>query len=197
MLAISMAIVQSVVAQTADVPDVRVGDRWQFAVYYTVPTTQPSREWSVVAVDGETIRGLENGEPLVLTRTLGVRDSPRDSQSNPRPLDFPLKVGKRWTYSSDWKFKPKNSNGGADVEVEVVAYEKLRVPAGELDAFKLRSVERTRGRSPVGSIYEGETVRTYWYAPAARAIAKIESRNPYLGPSTVELVSFDLAAKPP
>ena len=79
-----------------------------------------------------------------------------------------------------------------DVEVDVVAYEKVRVPAGEFDAFKLRSVERLRGTSPIRSTYAGDTTRTYWYAPQARAIVRMESRNPYLGPSTVELVSFEL-----
>ena len=192
MLALPLALLQSVLAQTADVPPVRVGDRWQFAVYYTVPSAQPSREWTVVAIDGDTIRATENGEPLVLTRALGVRDSPRYSLSNPRPLDFPLAVGKRWSYSSDWKFKPKNSSGGIDVEVEVVAYEKIRVPAGDFDAFKLSAVERLRGQSPIGSVYAGETTRTYWYAPSVRAIARIENRDLYLGPSTVELVSFEL-----
>ena len=33
-----------------------------------------------------------------------------------------------------------------------------------------------------------EIVTTYWYAPAARAVVKSESRNPYLGPVNVELV---------
>jgi hypothetical protein len=189
---ITLALVQSALAQVAAMPDVQVGDRWQFAVWYEVRSTQPSREWTVVAVDGDTIRAVENGEPLVLTRALGVRDSPRDSLSNPRPLDFPLAVGKRWTYSSEWKFKPKQSNGGMDVEVEVVAYERVQVVAGEFDAFKLRALERLRGTSPMGSLYAGETTRTYWYAPQVRAIVRMESRNPYLGPSTVELVSFEL-----
>jgi putative ABC transport system substrate-binding protein len=33
---------------------------------------------------------------------------------------------------------------------------------------------------------------TYWYAPAARAIVKSVTHNPYLGMSTVELVEFQL-----
>jgi hypothetical protein len=69
---------------------------------------------------------------------------------------------------------------------------KVTVPAGDFDAFKLTSRESLSGTSPIGSQYAGETTRTYWYAPAAHAIVKSLSHNPYLGPSTVELVAFEL-----
>jgi hypothetical protein len=123
---------------------------------------------------------------------LNVIESPRDKQSNPKLLAFPLAVGKRWQYETDWVFKPKGSNGKATIDVVVIAYERVTVPAGEFDAFKLTSRETLAGTSPIGSEYAGETTRTYWYAPAARAIVKSVSHNPYLGPSTVELVSVQL-----
>jgi hypothetical protein len=46
--------------------------------------------------------------------------------------------------------------------------------------------------SPINSQYAGEVTTTYWYAPAARAIVKSVSHNPYLGPTSVELVAFEL-----
>jgi len=104
------------------------------------------------------------------------------------------KVGNRWTYTSDWDFKPKAAHGRAVVEVVVAAHEKVRVPAGEFDAFRLASTETLSGTSPIGSQYAGEVTRTYWYAPSARAIVKSITRHPYLGPSTVELV--DIALQP-
>ena len=138
------------------------------------------------------IEGTEDGEPLRLTRELNVLESPHTLESNPGLLRFPLEVGKRWRYETDWLFKPKGSRGRSSVDVAVVAFEKIRVPAGEFDAFRLASREALSGTSPIGSQYAGETTRTYWYAPAARAIVKMETRNPYLGPSTVELVAFEL-----
>jgi hypothetical protein len=123
---------------------------------------------------------------------LNVLESPRNKDSNPKALAFPLEVGKRWHYVSDWVFKPKASKGSAGVDVAVLGYEKVTVPAGEFDAFKLAAKERLSGTSPINSQYAGETTRTYWYAPAARAIVKSVSHSPYLGPSTVELVAFDL-----
>ena len=196
--AIAFAILASLfstpaISQTAERPDVKVGDRWQFVVYYTVPSTTPSRTWLITSFSETSIEGTEDGEPLKLTRELNVIDSPRQRESNPRLLSFPLTIGKRWQYESDWLFKPKGSNGHVAVDVSVIAYESVKVPAGEFEAFKLTSKERLSGTSPIGSRYDGETSRTYWYAPAARAIVKSISHNPYLGPSTVELVSFELA----
>lgn len=180
------------ISQTAERPDVKVGDRWQFAVYYTVASTTPSRNWLITSVSETSIEGTEDGGPLTLTRELNVIESPRQRESNPRLLSFPLTIGKRWHYESDWLFKPKGSNGHVAVGVSVIAYESVKVPAGKFDAFKLTSKEKLSGTSPIGSRYDGETSRTYWYAPAARAIVKSISHNPYLGPSTVELVSFEL-----
>jgi hypothetical protein len=183
---------EAAIAQTVDRPDVKIGDQWKFAIYYTAPSTKPDRTWIITSVTASGIEGTENGEPLTLTRDLNVIESPRNKDSNPRLLDFPLVVGKRWRYESDWEFKPKKSSGKAAVDVVVLAYERVAVPAGEFDAFKLAARESLSGTSPIGSQYAGETTRTYWYAPAVRAIVKSVSHNPYLGPSTVELVSFEL-----
>lgn len=191
-VAAATALVGPAHAQKADAPDVRVGDRWAFVVYYTVPSTAPNRVWIVTSVGANGIEGTENGERLSLTKSLNVVESPLGKNSNPNALSFPLEVGKRWNYTNDWYFKPRGSRGSMAVEVSIVGFEKVQVPAGEFDAFKLRSIERLSGTSPVGSVYDGETTRTYWYAPSVRAVVKSVSRNPYLGPSTVELVTYEL-----
>jgi hypothetical protein len=179
-------------AQRADRPELKVGDQWRFAVYFTVPSTTPNRTWVITSVAGEKIDGTENGEPLTLTRELNVLESPQTTDSNPLALSFPLEVGKRWRYATDWVFKPKGSKGSSIVEVVVVGYEKISVPAGQFDAFKLSSKASLRGVSPINSQYGGDVTRTYWYAPAARAIVKSVSHNPYLGPTSVDLVELQL-----
>jgi hypothetical protein len=180
------------IAQTVDRPDVRVGDEWKFAVYYTVPSATPNRTWLITSVTEAGIDGAENGEPLRLTRELNVVESPRDKSSNFKLLAFPLEVGKRWHYVNDWVFKMNGSAGKSTVDAGVVGYEKVTVPAGEFDAFKLTSRERLSGTSPVGSQYAGEITRTYWYAPSARTIVRSVSHDPYLGTTTVQLVAFQL-----
>lgn len=185
-------LADSAIAQKVNRPDVKVGDQWQFVMYYTVPSTTPNRTWVITSATPIGLEGMENGEPLMLTPDLNVLESPRHKDSNPKALNFPLEVGKRWHYVSDWVFKPKGAKGSAAVDVTVLGYEKITVPAGEFDAFKLAAKETLSGTSPINSQYAGETTRTYWYAPAARAIVKSVSHSPYLGPSTVELVAFDL-----
>jgi hypothetical protein len=179
-------------AQKADRPHVKAGDQWQFAVYYSVPSNQPNCTWVITSVTSVGIEGTENGEPLTLTPELNIQESPQQTDSNPQALSFPLEVGKRWRYATDWVFKPKGSRGSSIVEVAIVAYEKVKVPAGEFDAFRLVSKRSLRGTSPINSQYAGEITTTYWYAPAARAIIRSVSHNPYLGPTTIEMVGFEL-----
>ena len=182
----------SAMAQSADRPTVKDGDRWRFAVYYETPSAEPTRVWVIRAIGPTRIEATENGEPLTFTPDLNVLESPRHTESNPQALRFPLEVGQRWRYSTDWLFKPKGSKGNAIVDVAVLGHEKVRVPAGEFDAFKLVATRRIRGISGINSQIDAETTTTYWYAPAARAVVKWEFHNPYLGRSTVELVDFEL-----
>ena len=187
-----LALPLAALPQTAERPVVQPGDQWRFVEWYTVPSTTPTRHWVITAVTPAGIEGTENGEPLLLSPDLSVLDSPRARESRAASLRFPLAVGKRWRYESDWLFKVKGSSGTMSVEVAVTAYEKVRVPAGEFDAFRLVSTRQVRGRSSFGSVIDGENVSTFWYAPAARAVVKAVSRNPYIGPSTVELVDYEL-----
>ena len=175
-------------AQRAELPVVRAGDEWKFVVYYTVPSTTPNRSWVITSVGAAGIQGTENGEPLRLSPELNILESTEIKASNMRMLSFPLEVGKKWHYESDWLFKPKASKGTFTSDVSVVAYEKINVPAGEFDAFKL--VEK---RAMRGVAIDVQTNLTSWYAPAANAIVKSVYVNPSLGSTlTTELVSFRL-----
>jgi len=161
-------------------------------VYYTVPSKVPNRTWVITSIGSDRIYGTENGEPLTLSADLNVVDSPRQSETNPRLLSFPLELGKRWKYDSNWLFKPKSSRGTLSVEVAVASYEPIDVPAGRFEAFKLVATGQLGGWSPSNTFYAGQTTTTYWYAPAARGVVKSIHHNPYQGTSTVELVSFKL-----
>jgi len=179
-------------AQRAEQPVVKAGDQWQFVEYYTVASTTPNRTWVVTSVTPAGIIGTDNGEPLRLTADLNVVDSPRERNSNSTMLRFPLEVGSHWSFANDYLFKPKSSEGRAVTDVMVVGREKVTVVAGEFDAFKLEAKGRLSGTSPIKSKVDAETFATYWYAPAARAVVKATYRNPYLGPRTVELVTYTL-----
>lgn len=193
LLVVASLLVPGAHAQMALPPSVAVGDEWRFAVYYTVPSAVPNRSWVVKAVNSVHIEATENGEPLVMTRELNVLDSPRHSESDPRALSFPMRVGDRWRYSTDWLFKAKSSRGTLVVDVKVVSYEAIRVPAGTFEAFRLEARGQLGGNSPSNTFFAGETTTVYWYAPAARTIVKSVHHNPYQGTTTVEMVDFKVS----
>jgi hypothetical protein len=179
-------------AQKADRPDVRVGDQWQFSK--SGDRRAPARRftWVVTAVTPEGIQATEDGQPLALTPDLQVLDSPFNRGSNPGLLSFPLEIGKSWTFVNDYLLKDTGTTGRNQGSVVVLTYEKVRVVAGEFDAFKLESTGTFSGSSAAGVPISGMTIRTYWYAPAARAIVKEEIRDPYRGAYGFELVALEL-----
>jgi hypothetical protein len=181
----------AVLAQTAERPSVRPGDAWDFVVYYAQPSATPNRFWVVTSVGPREIVGTENGQLLRLTPDLNPLESPLLRQAGTELLRFPLRVGQQWTHAARVQFKDNGSQAKVETQVRVAAYEKVRVPAGEFDAYRLVAHGTIQGSSYGGSgQLKGETRTSYWYAPAAKAIVKLTNRNTYRGESTVELVAF-------
>jgi hypothetical protein len=180
-------------AQVGSRPEVRPGDQWRFAVYYAVPSATPNRVWVIDSVGDDGVAGTENGEPLRLTRDLNPRESPLTTQWDTEPLRFPLQVGKEWQYVGRVRFKDNGSDSRLETQVRVEAWERVRVVAGEFDAFRLRASTKIAGTSYGGNgQVRGESSTVYWYAPAARTIVKWTNRSTYRGESTVELVDYKL-----
>ena len=182
-------------AQKAERPEVKVGDRWQFVRYYSVASTKPNLTWGINSVTETEILGTENGEPLRMTPDLNVVNSPERNSRPPRHSAFRSRVGKSWRYATDWLFKPKGSMGSIVADVEVVAREKIAVPAGEFEAYKA-GVEGLGQRhityqQPIRRGDHDQRVVLYALA-APRTIVKSVTHNPYLGASTVELVAYQL-----
>jgi hypothetical protein len=191
-VALSFAsLANPVLAQTADRPAVKVGDEWQFVEYFGAPPSKPNQNWVVTSITPTGISGTENGKPLLLTADLNIVESPRYKHSDFRMLNFPLAVGKKWSCSTNAYNVIQQAAFTAEYNVTVIANERVRVPAGEFDAFKLQANGRIGVNGPPGPGASEET-RMYWYAPEARAIVKEEVRNPYRGVFTVELVAFKL-----
>lgn len=181
-------------AQQAQRPSVVAADRWSFVVYYGLPTNVPNRHWVVAAVTPEFIEATENGQPLRLSPDLNVIESPTRRESNTLTLQFPLTVGRTWTYETDTLFKDNQSTARTAATVRVVAYESVSVIAGQFDAFKLEAIGTFNGRSRGGpGLLSGEFKSTYWYAPAAKTIVKSQLWSTYRGTVNTELVEFRLS----
>jgi hypothetical protein len=80
-------------------------------------------------------------------------------------------VGKKWTT----RFKITQPNGIHETEVEfkVVSRERVTVPAGEFDAFRIEGVGYGRGPYPGSTIVKSN----YWIAPGIKRPIINESNN--------------------
>ncbi len=174
-LAISVfgtAIAQSP-SPRSEAPTFKVGDRWK-SEQRDRRTGLKESDWvrSITAVSATQIEGLENDGKLVMTPELAVIESPTVIISGEaKALSFPLEVGKKWDYKYSFRNKVSGVTARWQLESSVVAHEKVKVPAGEFDAFKIQARgfwnNESTGRN-------GRMQITHWYAPTARAIVKTE-----------------------
>lgn len=175
-------------AQKAERPAVKAGDRWRFETRIDGAAVKwLAREWVVTSVTPLEIDGTENGKPLALTPNLNIIQSPSRTDTDRRLLNFPLQIGKRWRFSDEYTVTSIDVPSRSDYRVGVAGYEKVSVPAGDFDAFKLLA----KGRWKAGGL-SGQTTLTYWYAPAARAIVKTEANDTVWGSRTSELAEYHL-----
>jgi len=115
---------------------------------------------------------LENEERFAWTPNLGILETPAVIMSGEaKRLVFPLEIGKKWEYQYNFTNKAKAAKGRWKLDATVTAYEKVNVPAGEYDAFKIEYTgfwhNDTKGKS-------GRLKMTNWYAPAVRTIIRNE-----------------------
>jgi hypothetical protein len=110
----------------------------------------------------------------------GIVDSDYDSAFH--RFDFPLYVGKRWNASGEMR----RSTGSMDLSAryEVMGYGKVKVPAGEFDAYYIL------GRSDFGA-----RINELWYSPDVKNYVKgvLYTKK---GKIVEELVRFSAGNKP-
>ena len=129
----------------------------------------------MTAVTASQVEATENGDKLIWTLEKNLIESPTAVLTPPNAvLSFPLEIGKKWSYKFGYANKQNGSKGRLQVDATVVAFEKVKVPAGEFDTFKIEYKgfwnNDTRG-------WNGAIRNMGWYAPAARAFVKFESAD--------------------
>jgi hypothetical protein len=194
-LALALAALP-VFGQSAERPDVRVGDSWTYREVDRADGNKASSlRLTVLAVDADTIRmerrNADRGdhESLEVSRELNfVSDGSARNTPNRMLLSFPLAVGKVSPVKFAWV--ANDSKGTAAGKCTVASFEKVKVAAGEFDAFR---VECRIGYSTEGSYANG--TETLWYAPAARGWVRMERevRGPnYRNSITREVTALEL-----
>ena len=193
----AIAFVSTAWAQKADAPAPEVGDKWTYKFTNIGDKREPTSFFNqVMHVDnqsawlyGETTN-TQAGDPqfawrydlkragpmerfridLNSSNKLGRRD--RNNQPNDDWLKFPMEVGKEWTVKSIWN----NGQGHDDYKAKVDAFEKIKVQAGEFDAYKV--VFKGYWNQATGG--NGRAEQVIWYAPQAKREVKrtYENRTP-------------------
>ncbi len=92
------------------------------------------------------------------------------------PFNFPLWVGKKWSYAFSSSEKGARGSPGELVTIEsdvkVVSYEQVKVPAGTFWAFKIEETRHRRGAKR-GRAQTGTNI-TVWYSPEIKFSIKVE-----------------------
>ena len=177
-------------AAAGGAPSIKVGDSWRWVRSdrrTKLPEAESKRE--VTAVTAGRVEGTENQSRFVMTADLVTIESPDFVRldDGARFIAFPLEVGKKWSF----KYEQHNKNNAFKArwqwDAEVVGYEKVKVPAGEFDTYKIVSVGYFNGLAGGN----GSARSTLWYAPAARASVRstLDAGN---NSSETELVEMKL-----
>lgn len=165
------------------VKDYRIGEKWTWKWERKVE--------GEVRAEGEDIQevvkykgtlGLWNGSD-----TLEIPITPNKSQSSTPFRNWPLQVGKKWKYESEWA-NNEGTTGKTSQDVEIVSFEELHVEAGKFMAYKIEYkgiVTNSRG-------FKGEMTDIWWYSPALKTYIKHINDDGY-GLYTNELTSYSKA----
>lgn len=95
-----------------------------------------------------------------------------DAIKSPIPLlQFPLKKGKKWEWSGSFKILVKEIT--FKTQSEVLGEEKIKVPAGTFDAFKVKTQRYFAGK------LGGEETR--WYAPGTGMVKSVNHSKKLFG----------------
>lgn len=186
------ACVFGVTAQTLDAPAApSVGDKWTYRFHnkgdkrepflYTneVKSMDEKSVWIygesqqpnasvpqyVWRVDLATAAFLERFDfDAAAANGAGKRRVNRPASSS--SLQFPLTVGRTYNVKSPWD----SGKGFDEYTAEVQAFEKVKVEAGEFDAYRIKFAGFWNNR--VGGNYSGRLEQVGWYAPAVRNTVK-------------------------
>ena len=169
----------------AQAPSFRVGEEWRWV---------GGTMFRIVAVDGglHVTEDREGRRRAFDTTWTLVKATDRagapvaDPQVGRRVLDFPLTVGKQWS----WRGAFPAARGGTPRpytdRYRVSRYEDVQVPAGTFGAFVIEHVQEIPAH---GGLPAAEARRTLWYSPEARVFVKVESPTPGWGGGALESYS--------
>jgi len=140
--------------------DFRAGEKWVWMEKSVAEgRTRHEGKEHLEVVEFEGSLGLWNGRD-----TVQISSILNQEKSSTPYRSWPLKVGKKWKYESEWK-NGEGSPMTTSMEVEVVSYGEETVLAGRFKAYKIEY----KGTITNHTFGKGSNVHNvHWYAPALK-----------------------------
>jgi hypothetical protein len=167
----------------ADKPTFNVGDHWQYTNADGDKTSKWSREVVEVRPDGLSVK-LGNGNVTRYDEAMNPIDE--KGADNSRILGrYPLSVGSQWQWT-----RKAGQAGNLDERgtAKVAAYEKISVPSGTYDCYRVEAEASLTGR-----LFNEKRTWTRWYCPEIKWIARerteVHTFNPRGPPTSTSSVS--------
>jgi hypothetical protein len=171
-------------SNSADAPSLSQQDHWK----YQVVDGFTGREMAITDVrvvkataDGYQLESVSNSgsaRTLEITSSLNERQSIDGVDRDTNDLDFPLKIGKKWKSAALVQNTDNSTIILLDLEREVVALEKVKVPAGDFDAYKIVAkgewILKADPLKVANTDFRGRFELTAWYAPSVKRYVAIQ-----------------------
>jgi hypothetical protein len=162
---------------SATAPLFAPGDCWYYSTWESPSlsgTVLHRREWvRRVTPEGEvevTLGPADRAVRILLDRNGNyVRRFSYSFEPSQADLRFPLVVGGTWHTAYSTLLSDSSLPSHTEADYKVIGYGTVHVPAGDFDAFEVRSVGSMRFED---SKYPGTIITTTWYAPTVRRMVK-------------------------
>ena len=181
----------------AERPGTKVGDSWTYSFHdtrYSRPASSYTETVESVTADKITAtwknHDLGKSGTDVFDRDMGNLSS---QGYRIRAYDFPLTVGKTWTFEYDASSGDKSWHH--KVTGKVVGLEKVTVPAGTFNTAKVELTDYYNGSANGGWTWSGVVTDTRWYSPQVRNYVRrtfVDSGSSSSAPVIRELLKYSV-----
>ena len=145
--------------------DYKVGEKWTWKWESSVEGEIRGEGKDIrEVVDHNGVLGLWNGfDTIPIAKILN-----KEKGSSSPFRDWPLTVGKKWKYESEWT-NESGEKGKTSQDVEIIAFEELNVVAGKFMAYKIQ-YDGFIENYEVGG--KGKVTDVFWYCPELKTNVK-------------------------
>jgi hypothetical protein len=172
-------------AQISEPPIFSVGDEWTYSGGFVRKVVKVDENGVVISGYGNCptclVYSNKNFSLIKVTRADGTPPDPAVGfvpvGSEWKLYEFPLEVGRKWTFSAAGLFW--NNVNHYNFACKVEAYEDVTTRAGTFKAFRItRDVTITANRPMESRSKTFSWTTTEWFSPAAKAAVKWTSTKP-------------------